>query len=89
MAESIRLVMESGVEYEFRTTCVRPMVNEHVIESIARRLAGADLYVLQRVTENRSLDPLFFKRKNRRIDESDLIGFKKTAEFWVKRCMIR
>lgn len=43
---SISLIMESGVDYEFRTT-VAPQLTEDDVLAIARRICGARRYVLQ------------------------------------------
>lgn len=45
--ESISLIMESGVDYEFRTTVVPALVDAAGVEAIARHIAGARKYVLQ------------------------------------------
>jgi len=39
--------MKSIMACEFVTTCIKKIVNKHVIESIARRIKEAMLYVLQ------------------------------------------
>ena len=44
--ESIRVIMESAPAYEFRTTCVKPIVDAEIIVNIARLISGAMLYVL-------------------------------------------
>jgi len=47
--ESITTLMSSGIEYEFRTTVVPTIVDEdgEDVATIARRIKGARLYVLQ------------------------------------------
>lgn len=44
---SIRLIMDSGTDYEFRTTVVSPYHTAADIEGIARRIQGARRYFLQ------------------------------------------
>jgi len=89
VAETIPLVMNSGVEYEFRTTCVSPFVDEDIVKRVAALLAGADLYVLQRGRAGKSLVPDFFTGGARLIDDAGLREFKAIAEKKVKRCVIR
>lgn len=89
VSESIPIVMGSGVGYEFRTTCARPMVGGEVIEKIARLIEGAGLYVLQKAKECRSLDPFFFRGKGGCIDDSGMLELKKIAVPFVERCVIR
>jgi pyruvate formate lyase activating enzyme len=89
VAESIPLVIGSGVEHEFRTTCVKPMVDADVIASIAGLVSGADLYILQRAKRTSALDPAFFDLKGRCFEESQLLEFKRIAENRVGKCLIR
>ena len=46
---SIRIIMESKIDYEFRTTCIKPFIDADVIESISRLISGAKLYALQKL----------------------------------------
>lgn len=46
---SIRIIMDSKIDYEFRTTCVKPFIDADVIESISRLISGAKLYALQKL----------------------------------------
>lgn len=47
VAESVRLIMESGVPYEFRTTAVKELISEEDFRSIGKWLDGAARYYLQ------------------------------------------
>ncbi len=89
VAESIPLIIKSGVCHEFRTTCVKPIVNAEVIREISTMLDGAHLYVLQKARKGHCLDPDFFKPADRCIDEVELTAFKKIAESWIGKCVIR
>jgi pyruvate formate lyase activating enzyme len=52
LIQSISLLMASGVDYEFRTTCVPGMVKSADIDAIGAAIRGAKLWVLQQfVTE--------------------------------------
>ena len=64
---SIQLIMESNVSYEFRTTCVRPIVNEETVETIAKTIKGAKRYVLQRFSTRKVLDPDYFREAGLRL----------------------
>lgn len=44
---SVEIIMDSGVEYEFRTTVVRELHSKESIESLCRWIAGAKRYYLQ------------------------------------------
>lgn len=45
--ESIRLIMNSGIPYEFRTTVVRELHSKERIEALAKEIAGAERFFLQ------------------------------------------
>jgi pyruvate formate lyase activating enzyme len=55
--ESIRLIMESGVEYEFRTTWVPGLLSPGDLTEMAQAVQGAARYVIQRFVPDRTLDP--------------------------------
>ena len=48
---SIALLMDSGIEYEFRTTCIDQFHTAQDIEAIARMIEGAQHYFLQAFTD--------------------------------------
>ena len=54
---SIALILGSGVDHEFRTTCYPPAVGPDDLVHIAARLAGGKRYVLQQFRPLRTLDP--------------------------------
>jgi pyruvate formate lyase activating enzyme len=86
---SIRLIMDRSGDYEFRTTCVRPLVGDEIIESIARAVHGAGRYVLQRFHPGEVLHPDFFKDQDPAFDDEDLVRFQALAAPWVQECLVR
>ncbi|MGD2127264.1 MAG: anaerobic ribonucleoside-triphosphate reductase activating protein [Desulfobacteraceae bacterium] len=86
---SIRIVMESNLAYEFRTTCVRPIVDAYVIESIARTIEGAKLYALQAFHDTEVLHPEFLQGSMSAYDQDEMMVLKSIAEPWVKGCVVR
>jgi pyruvate formate lyase activating enzyme len=86
---SIQVIMNSTLPYEFRTTCVKPIVNADTIENITKIIKGAMLYVLQRFHNTNVLHPEFFKDNHVVFDEDELITLKSLAGPWVKTCIIR
>jgi len=89
ITSSIRLIKTSGLTHEFRTTCIRPLIDQHIVERICGLIQGADLYVLQRFRLSHVLDPDFFKENDYHITEIDLMEYQIIAEKWVASCMIR
>jgi pyruvate formate lyase activating enzyme len=57
--ESIHLIMNSGIDYEFRTTIVKSLLDEDDIKKIGRVIEGADRYVLQKFVPSKTLNPTF------------------------------
>ena len=86
---SINIVINSHIDYEFRTTCVRPFISKLVIEKISSIISGAKLYALQHFENKNVLDPYFFAAEDCGFDDQELLDFKAAAESSVSRCVIR
>ncbi len=59
IVNSIKLIISSGVDYEFRTTVVRDLLDVDDIINIADLIKGAKRYVLQRFVPSKTLDAGF------------------------------
>lgn len=86
---SVKIIMESPLTYEFRTTCVKPLVDTDVIKKISLSIKGAILYVLQQFQDTQVLNPEFFREKECRYRHDELLNFKSLAQLQVKRCIVR
>lgn len=86
---SINIIMKSDLAYEFRTTCVRPIVDEEVIGNISKVIEGAMLYVLQCFHHTEVLRPDFFNDRRLDYDELDVQHLKTIAEPLVKKAFVR
>ena len=86
---SIRILMESGIDYEFRTTCVKPIVTLETIENMSHLIQGARLYALQRFRNNDVLHPEFFGGVKNEYSDEELMQLKAIAAKWVENCIIR
>lgn len=87
--ESIGIIMGAQLPYEFRTTCVKPIVNEDTIENIARIIHGARLYALQGYHDSEVLHPEFFQDVDPRYDDDGMRRLKAVADPWVEECLVR
>mmetsp|Transcript_22130 Transcript_22130/g.10513 ORF Transcript_22130/g.10513 Transcript_22130/m.10513 type:complete len:233 (-) Transcript_22130:933-1631(-) len=85
---SIKLIMESKVPYEFRTTCIRPLINEKIVKNIVELISGAKLYVLQKFNKTKVLHPEFFKKNGGIYNNKELLYFKSLAKPHVKKCLV-
>ncbi len=86
---SVKLIMASGIAYEFRTTCVQPFVTAETVETIGRLIQGCSLYVLQAFRQTRVLQPDFFENRKAGYDPDEMMQLKAIAEPWVEACIVR
>ena len=87
--KSINIIMSSGVDYEFRTTCVKPFVDPDIIESICEHIAGAKRYCLQKFSSTNVLDPGFFEAGGSPCGDDDMEALRDIAAKHVQECIIR
>jgi len=86
---SIQLILDSNIEYEFRTTCVKPIVDESAIHKMVPYVEGAKRFVLQKfVYSTAILNPDFFSGQKEK-DSTDLQSYHDLIMPWVKQCIIR
>ena len=86
---SVKLIMASGIAYEFRTTCVQPFVTAETVDAIGRLIQGSSLYVLQSFRLTRVLQPHFFENRKAGYDPDEMMQLKAIAEPWVEACIVR
>lgn len=86
---SIQIIRASKIPHEFRTTCVKSLVNEAVIKRISQLIEGSALYALQRFQNVGVLQPEFFQENDFDDDVDFILSLKAIAEPWVKKCIIR
>ena len=85
--ESIRIIKESSVDYEFRTTVVPGIHTENDIAEIARSIEGAKKYFLQNFFPDKTLDSSFLRKKP--FSKEELDKLKEKAAPFVKMCQVR
>lgn len=85
--ESISLIMNSSIDYEFRTTVVKQLLSEDNIESIAQSITGAKKYYLQKFIPTKILNPQLLKKVSYSDDEFILL--QKRIQPYVHYCGIR
>lgn len=59
LEKSVALIKESGIEYEFRTTCVPSIVEHDDIEQISRLTGGQGLFTIQQFQPENTMDPAY------------------------------
>lgn len=85
--QSIGVVMESGVDYEFRVTVLPRFHDEREMAGIGRLLTGARTVYLQNFHPGRTLDPTFLEE--RPCSPEALRVFRHVLEGYVERCLVR
>jgi len=85
--ESVNLIVNSGVDYEFRTTVVPTLHNPEDIVDIAREIEGARKYALQNFSNRETMDPEFQKITPYKSEE--LQEIRKRALQYVQSCVVR
>lgn len=85
--QTIELIMKSGIPYEFRTTALKKLLEEHDILDIASLIKNARLYVLQQFVPSKVLDRGFIKYESYSRDELEFLS-KKIAQH-VANILIR
>ena len=86
--DSIKLIMNSDIDYEFRTTVVPTLHEEEDILRIAEFIKGAKKYAMQNFsTQGEILDPKFKKIKPYPIEKLNKI--QKLVSSYVEKCVVR
>jgi pyruvate formate lyase activating enzyme len=67
--ESISLIMNSSLDYEFRTTVVPSLHSDEDVEEIAKYIKGAKLFILQKFLPENALDDKLKKLKTQSDEE--------------------
>jgi len=87
---SIDLIINSGTIHEFRTTCIKPFINEDIIVKIARLIEKADLFVLQKANiKNSILHPDFFKSRENVFSSDEINSFQKSVAPFLNKTIVR
>jgi pyruvate formate lyase activating enzyme len=92
--KSISLIMnnsdKTGLNYEFRTTCVKPLMDEFIINDIGEMIKGAKKYILQPCNSGIDvLNPDFLQKQDSFFSKKELFCLKGIAEKHVNKCEIR
>lgn len=75
--ESIKFILQSGVDYLFRTTFPKPLLREEDLPDILSLVQGADHFVLQPfVPQKKILDPSLLDKAHYQDDEFETLRKK-------------
>lgn len=85
--ESIDLLREGKVRYEFRTTVVKALLLPEDFHEIGKLIKGAERYFLQKFIPTKILNPAFLKKVTYTDDEFEEL--RQVMENYVNVCQIR
>lgn len=80
---SVKMIMNSGIDYEFRTTAVPGIHTEKDFDEIANWIKGAKAYYLQEFRDIKIIDPRLKKGKGSKALDLDKIKRKISGNFGV------
>ncbi len=84
---SIKLIVDSGADYEFRTTVVKGIHTSKDIEEIGSILKGTKSFAIQNFNPGKTLDPGFDKENS--FSDPTLKDFKKIMQTYVQEVTVR
>ncbi|MDP2967484.1 MAG: anaerobic ribonucleoside-triphosphate reductase activating protein [bacterium] len=85
--ESIKILKEGKVDYEFRTTVVPTVLNKEDILKIAKWIRGAKRYYLQNFRPEKTINPEFEKIKP--YPQEYLLEIQKAISPFFEVCQVR
>jgi pyruvate formate lyase activating enzyme len=88
---SAQAILISGLAHEFRTTCVKSIVDSESIRAIGVAITGAVRYVLQQAQciDGHVLNPNYFKTHDWHLDGGSISALRDIAAGFVETCTIR
>jgi pyruvate formate lyase activating enzyme len=87
LSKSIDLIMNSGIDYEFRTTITRELTSLKDLEDIAKKIKGAKRYFLQKFIPTKLNDPSFMNATT--YSDEELKELSKKLIKYVAFCGVR
>jgi len=85
--ESIRLLMSSPADYEFRTTVVKSLLSPDDLKAIGHEIKGAKRYFLQKFVPTKILNPQFLRKVT--YTDAEFAAFQRSLNRHVASCSIR
>ena len=85
--KSIDLLINSSIDYEFRTTLIKCLVEPEDVVEIGKEIQGAKRYYLQKFIPTKILNPQFLKKTT--YSDSELLDLQTQVQNYVEFCGIR
>lgn len=84
--QTIKILINSSIDYEFRTTLIKPYHNHQIFKSMLSLIQGARRYALQTYRPQITLDQDF---DGKSFSFEEMQNFQTIAQNYVKYCEIR
>lgn len=85
--QSIEIIKNSGLPYEFRTTVLPKHFQKNDFIAIGKLLKGAKMYYLQQFRPLKTLDQAYQQEKS--FSQIELEAFQRILEKYIDKCEIR
>lgn len=82
---SIRLLIDSGIDHEFRTTIVRSQLAPSDLELMGKLVQGGKRFALQRFRPGKTLSPQFESKTS--YNDEEMQDIKIIMEKYVQKCV--
>jgi len=86
--ESVKIILNSNIDYEFRTTVVKDLLTENDLICIVKLIRGAKRYVLQKFVISKIFDNSFASNVECFSDD-ELNTIRDEIKKYVSECIIR
>jgi len=86
--KSVKIIMSSGLPYEFRTTCVPDLINKEMVGRMGEIIKGADKWYLQKFKSDVELVNNDFESK-KSFTDIEMDEFVEIASGYAKECSKR
>lgn len=87
ITESITLLKNGGVPYEFRTTVVKSLLSMEDLHGIGEAIRGAKTYYLQKFVPTKTLNPAFIRKTT--YTDAEFLDMQRIMQSYVAECFIR
>lgn len=84
--ESIEIIKNSSIDYEFRTTLIKNYHKQENFEKVVLQITWAKKYFLQNYRSGNTLEKNFYWES---FSSSELLEFQSIAKKYVEKCQIR
>jgi len=84
--KSIKLIISSGIDHEFRTTIVKGQLEVEDFEAVGKLVEGAKRYALQKFQPGTALSPIFQSMTS--FNDHEMSQAQKIMEGFVQKCVI-